>query len=240
MRHNGDRFLDAFNRIDEQLRREALAEAVSLSFADRVWASRLVLAEDRRLLESFAGLRNAIVHQADRRLIAEPTDWSVAEIERIADRLGRRPTVEDVLGPRRVVTTTPDASVLDVAQVMLAKDYSQMPVYEGSAFQALLTFETIARWMAATLDRDEILEAAPIAVVLTHAEVTDDFLFVSRTATVVEVLEAFARERRASHPLHAVLVSNFARTDAPPDNIVTAQDLALLRDAILGSARVPH
>jgi hypothetical protein len=115
-----------------------------------------------------------------------------------------------------------------------------MPVYEGSAFQALLTFETIARWMAATLDRDEILEAAPIAVVLTHAEVTDDFLFVSRTATVVEVLEAFARERRASHPLHAVLVSNFARTDAPPDNIVTAQDLALLRDAILGSARVPH
>ena len=134
------------------------------------------------------------------------------------------------------MTTTPEASVLEVAQVMLAGDYSQMPVYEGSAFQALLTFETIARWMAAALARDALLEAAPIAVVLAHAETTDDFLFVSRTATAVEVLEAFARRSRASHPLNAVIVANFARSDTLPDNIVTGQDLVRLRDAILGRA----
>ena len=68
-------------RIDERLKRDARAGAATDSFAGRVRASDLVLTEDRRLLESFAGLRNAIVHQADNRLIGEPTDWSVAEIE---------------------------------------------------------------------------------------------------------------------------------------------------------------
>lgn len=225
-----DRFQKAYNVIDDHLK----ATVRKRTFGERVSASTdPIVVERRNDLLAFAEVRNLMIHRyGNRRYEVEPSAWLVAEIEHIAEVLTRPPTVDEVLGLRDVATCAPGDDALAVSRLMLARDYSQVPVYEDGRYRAVLTFETLARWMTSRLDEIGLLEAEPVSRVLGSAEVEPLVVFGKRTTSVTEVLDIFTSNTRKGVYVSAVLLSEYASPTSPPTNIVVAADIPVLRAAI--------
>ena len=160
---NSDRFLQAFNRIEQHLRREA-REDKFVSFGKLV---RVAEKRDRIVrryavdLHEFADLRNAIVHETtDSHVIAEPNDRTVKHIEAIAAALGEPPLVApDFI--RKVVTVVETDAIGEAVGLLKGRNYSQLPVTKQGQFYALLTSNTVARWLGAAADEINLMRKRP-------------------------------------------------------------------------------
>ncbi len=181
---------------------------------------------NREDLREYADLRNAIVHRRTLRLLAEPTDEAVADIARIRQIIEEPPRIERAIGVRKVVTCRPGSSVLEATQQMVASNFSQLPVYDGRLFIALLTAETIARWVGARLQTlGGMLEDEPVNDALAYTEDADNIAFLAPAASVFDVLERFDEYSASGKSLDAILVTDKARRDAVPLNIATIYDV---------------
>lgn len=228
---NVDRFLDAFSAI-ERLLRQVSGESRSATFhqivaraADRNAVVRH-FADD---LREYADLRNAIVHERrGSRPIAEPLPEAVAEIEAISARLYRPPQLHAHFR-KKVLTCTVDDMLRVPLLRMRRGNYSQVPAYSDHKFVGLLTFETTARWLAAQLETNEGLWEEPrVKEVLAHAETSENVAFLTRTATVYDALDLFAKHQEVGRSLYAILVTESGKTNETPLGIVTPHDIPTL------------
>jgi hypothetical protein len=151
----GDRFLAAFRSIEHVMRSES-ASRPETHFAELVRQSRnrVVKRFENDLLE-LAELRNAIVHRRNDRLLAEPTEEATRQLEELRDVLAGPPRLDNAIGTRRVEMRSPGDSVRAAARTMRDGNFSQLPIYDKGQFVALLTAETVARWVAAELERHD-------------------------------------------------------------------------------------
>ena len=180
-------------------------------------------------LREYANLRNAIVHAGTRKVLANPTDEAISDINRIRRAIEEPPRIDGAIGRRQVVTCGPSVLVLEATGMLVDGNFSQIPVYDGRAFVALLTAETIARWVGAMLQKhDGLLEDAPVSEVLAHTEDADNTVFMPPSASVFEALDSFDAYSRRGKTLDAMLVSEGARRDASPLNIATIYDVPAL------------
>lgn len=109
-------------------------------------------------LKEFADLRNAVVHErGGGQPIVEPNDWAVARIRAIAEHLMSPPRVLPQF-QTSVVTLTP-ATIGEAVVIMHERSFSRIPIYEHTQFMGLLTSNTIARWLSASVADDIILAA---------------------------------------------------------------------------------
>ncbi len=229
---NSDRFLQAFNRIEQHLRRE-VQEDKFVSFG------RLVRESERRDrivqryavdLHEFADLRNAIVHKTtDDHVIAEPNDRTVQHIETIAAALNEPPLVSPFI--RDVVTVADTSAIGEAVSLLKGRNYSQLPVTKQGAFYALLTTHTVAYWLGAADDKLDLSKIS-VAEVLAHAEADETHVFIGRNATQFEVLEAFERPLRGGKVLSALLITHSGKTHEKIVGIVTAADLPVVLRAL--------
>ncbi|HEY5519018.1 MAG TPA: hypothetical protein VIK08_00020 [Candidatus Limnocylindrales bacterium] len=229
---NSKRFLDAFNQIEGLLFHD-VDGGREIGFAGAVRASRNpIVRRYERDLREYAELRNAIVHAGTGRVLAEPNDGAVEDIEHVAGLLAAPPRVDQVIRGRAVTTTRPDVSIREPVLAMLNGDFSQIPVYGDKAFIALLTAETVSRWVGDSLQRDGgILDDTLVSDVLPHAEHDDNSSFLGPTATVFDALSLFEEFRRKGRTLDAIIVAQDARRDVKPLNIVTIYDVPSLLKA---------
>ena len=229
---NSDRFLQAFNRVEQHLRREA-REDKFVSFG------RLVREAEKRDrivrryaadLHEFADLRNAIVHETtDSHVIAEPNDRTVEHIEAIAAALSEPPLVApDFI--RKVITVTETTPIGEAVGLLKGRNYSQLPVTKQGKFYALLTTNTVARWLGAAADEINLAKTS-VAKVLEHAEDDETHVFVAQTATQFDVLEAFEHPLRTGKVVNALLITHSGKAHEKIVGIVTAADLP----AVLGA-----
>ena len=121
-------------------------------------------------LKEFADLRNAIVHERGTgEVIAEPHEEAVETLESIFRKITDPPRIDRFL--KEVLTSTADEPIGVAAGLMRAGDFSQVPVYLAGTMVALLTAETIARWVAAAFESGVgLVEEESIGIVLTHTE----------------------------------------------------------------------
>jgi CBS domain-containing protein len=235
------RFLDAFNAIEQYLRRH-------FGQRDKGWEPFVALL--RRAteksppirqfeadLEDYADLRNAIVHRSrGDQVIAEPHLSAVQRLERIRDRLLSPPAVHDHFRIE-VVTAAPDQRVGEVAMLMRRGDFSQVPVYAAGSFVALLTAETITRWLAAGLAKDDgFLIDAPVADVLPHTEDPNNYVLLGRKATAFDALEEFRKFTERGASLDAILLTHSGQPTERPLGILTVFDIPKLLGLIAPSA----
>ena len=115
---------------------------------------------------------------------------------------------------------------------MLSKDYSQIPVYRGTVLAALLTTDTIARWVAGALKTDGIMEGAPVQDVLNQAEFADNYQLLDPSATVLEALGCFDACFRRGKRLDAILIAKDVKKTSSPVGIITAFDIPKLNDSL--------
>lgn len=218
---NSDRFLKTFNMIEHHLRKVTKKEkdttfSTLIDLASRSDAAVRALKED---LKEFAELRNAIVHDVrkwkDGRPIAEPNDWAVAEIERIASLLTDPPKVIPLF-QKKVFTLEVNDPIAKAVKSMFDHSFSQIPIYDGQEFMGLLTTNTVVRWLGACVAEDILsLTETSVASVLSYTEDPDNYCFFGRKATLFEALEKFQDYARDGKKLEAILITESGKGSVP-------------------------
>ena len=227
-KQNSSRFLDAFNRIESQLRKIAGQDrrvpfyslvdiASKSSSAVRLWSTTL---------REFADLRNAIIHErTDGHVIAEPNDDSVRHIEHIVTMLTKPPTTIPRF-QKDVLVLKPGDSVADAATIMLRDSFSQIPICDDRGFVALLSANTLSRWLGSSISTDIFcLSETAIEAVLGFSEDQDNCSFLGRNHTVFDALEKFHSYEREGKRLEAILVTQNGKPTESILGIITVWDM---------------
>jgi hypothetical protein len=238
--HNSDEFLAHYSAIETWLRQQAEANR-SLSFyqlVDRAAQRNRAVARYRDDLKEFADLRNAIVHErTDGHIIAEPNERAVADLEQLRARLLNPPAVI----PKFQITVRSRAatdSVGDAVTDMRDGSFSQLPVLSNGKVVALLTSETIVRWLASEVMNEYVGPwETKIEQVLPYTEDQDHYCFLSRRATLLDALSQFEEFAARGKDLDAILISQDGKPDQQLLGILTLYDLPAILDA-LGLKRV--
>jgi hypothetical protein len=192
---NSAAFLNTFSSIEAWLRKQVGTDR-SVSFhqlVERAAEGNSSVRRYRDDLKEFADLRNAIVHERhDGHVIAEPNDRAVADFARICNALLNPPAVIPQF-QRRVQTRDLREHVGQAVSDMRAGSFSQLPIRSDGKVFALLTSETVVRWLASELHNDLIsLSETKIEVVLPHTEDQEHWVFRKSCGSIVEVNGAFA------------------------------------------------
>lgn len=225
-------FLAAFNDIEAHLRSQLSAKR-SDSFR---WMVRL--AEKKHLiskaqseaLDAFAELRNAISHGPYNNLrpIADPRPDTVSIIEHIRDLLINPPIALDSLSHQKVRSLRMDDPITEALGIIRTTEISQFPVYGDKGYIALLTTNTIARWVAADLSDNATLDASTVAEVLDYAETSDSAVFMSRSATAQEVIDTMTGLELP----WSVIVTEHGQPNQKPLRIISGRDMRSLLELV--------
>lgn len=218
-------FLAAFNDIEAYLRSELGAKR-SDSFR---WMVRLaekkhlISKEQSEALDAFAELRNAISHGPYNNLrpIADPRPDTVTMIEHIRDVLTDPPIALQVLPRQKVCSLRMEDSITDALEIIRTTEISQFPVYSDNDYVALLTTNTIARWVAVDLGDNSHLDATTVAEVLDYAEASDSAVFMPRTVTAQEVIDVMTGPDLP----WSVIVTEHGKPDQKPLRIISGRDM---------------
>jgi len=227
-----ERFLRAYNRIDDYLRELLEIDRSRYGFASVVDQAAKRYSVVRRYaddLKEFGALRNAIVHDKEfpARIIADPRPEVVEAIERLADIILDPPRVYPLFG-REVRRLSWDDPIAKPLRWIREYHYTQFPVYRERRFAGLLTSRCVAQWLADSVHNGGVeFGGVTVGDVLRHDEYEGRrVVFVARDATwydAVELLSPAKGKRRAS--LEAILITASGRDDEELLGIITPRDL---------------
>ncbi len=240
---NSDIFLATFSEIESWLRKQAGVDRGTpfYQLIERASYKNRAVAQYRDDLKEFADLRNAIVHERsdDGHVIAEPNDRSVAAFQIIRTALINPPAVIPRF-TKKVLSRPQSDSVGDAVTDMRTGAFSQLPILLDGKVIALLTAETVVRWLATQVHNKMVnpWETA-ISAVIPHAEHEDHYCFVSRRTTLLEALLKFEDFAARGRSLDAILISENGRPDQKLLGILTIFDLPAILDS-LGLKRIPR
>ena len=232
---NSDRFLNAFNSIERSLRMLAKKGKGERFYrlVDTASESYPIVRRFSNDLKEFADLRNAIVHErTDGHVLAEPNDQAVEAIEFVASLLLDPPKVIPLF-QSEVATFSVGDPIAKAVKTMFEQSFSQMPVYDGAIFVGLLTANTVARWLGASVAEDIFsLSETPVSDVLGYTEDKNNFSFLRRDSTLFEVLERFQTFEREGKRLEAILITQNGKLSEALLGIVTIWDLPKIHEAL--------
>ena len=196
---NAERFLDAFNGIEDELKRHAKSKTYT-PFTQLARESTKLTRMQRDLLIKWAELRNVIVHTPSggkSEVIADPREDVVARIETQLEFLVKPPRVLQVLNaPTPQVLSSDESIRVFLREVALPNDFSQSPVRMPDGTLSLITTNAFTRWVATAYDdAGVVLEDAPISHVLEYREPGDAVQLAPRSLTAVAAWAYFSGER---------------------------------------------
>jgi hypothetical protein len=230
-----DRFLSAFNSIEEHLR-EMLGEAQHRTFSDLVHQAGHSHALVRRLsadLRHLAELRNFLVHRyQEHEPLAVPSMLSMQKVERIRDALLRPATLHSLF--HKVVHCCQPADPIGiVAEKMHQHKIAQVPVYEKTSFHGLLTAETLSCWLAARLASGVgLVEEECVAEILKFQENKQPYEFADHRSTVTDAFNWMEKHYHNGRPLQAIVLTPHGRPTELPTGIVTAGDFPVMLESV--------
>jgi CBS domain-containing protein len=236
---NADRFLVAFARVEDALKRLlGSTSRDSFRWVVRQAAKRhaLVASVEEDLVE-YSDLRNAIVHErGGGYVIAEPHLATVERLERIVDLIMDPPRVAQTMS-RPVAVCGPDDPIREAARRMVRGQFSRMPVCEEGGVVGLLTANAVARWISARLDGPpdgalEALREEPVRNVMAYGEASSRYGLVGRDLLVAEAIGLFRAATEQGRRIEAVLVTRTGSAAELPEGIITVQDLPRLYDLV--------
>jgi predicted transcriptional regulator len=127
---------------------------------------------------------------------------------------------------RPVDTIAPEDTVFAVLMLIRERDYSQFPVYCGTAFHGLLTENGITRWLARHVTANGIsLADIRVEKLLMMEEGLTNHEFLSSDSSVDQVVHLYA----TNPDLEAVLITNDGKQTSDLKGIATPYDVVQLR-----------
>lgn len=179
-------------------------------------------------------LRNAIIHGSvkDGSAIAEPHDEIVSKLEEIVKKIESPIKVLPEFQVEIEVVNSLD-QISDALDSFYRGDYSQLPVIENGKFIDLLTTDTVTRWIAANKDEGGyLLENVAVHEILPYKEFPDNYKFVSRNTTLIEVLKIFENFKYKQQLIDAILITQDGKKDQKLLGIITHYDIPDILDKI--------
>lgn len=225
---NATRFLSAFNNIDYAIKTrynfnrsmgfsEAVRKAVALNYTVRKYEDDLI---------GYGRLRNAIVHDNNDYIIAEPHDDVVEKIEKIEKILTTPPCALDVVARRDVLSVSSQKSMKEVICLIASSGYSNLPVVgkDGQIIgiangQKIL--DAFGKFLLSGGKSETFLNSVKIEDMLSKVENSDYYAFANKDVTVEQALDMFHHNSK----LLAILVTHNGGAKEKPLGIMTAADV---------------
>jgi len=209
---NSDRFLAAFHRIEQSMK-DIIGTTDHLSFHKLVELSKKKNAIIRRYeenLREYATLRNAIVHHqtSPEYAIAEPHDEIVEALELI-DMAVAKPVTVGKLFERNVSILQAKDTLKNALILIQEKQYSQIPVYDGTKFVGLFTAVGLMFWLAKNVEKGhDISWEMTVDSTLEHKRKEENHKFVPREMSIFEAEELFKDAILKGKRLEALLITD--------------------------------
>lgn len=225
-----ERFLNAFCRLEDELRRVTGSGThesftMMLDHASRFHAGFSQYRDD---LREYAELRNAIVHKRiGDAPIAEPHPEIVERIEAAADILTQAPRLEAHFR-KHVEVCSPNDSIKQVLDKMLKGHFNQIPVYNGKHIAGLLTSDAIVFWLAQSLSSNFVDPGTKVREMLGHSASADNYAVLSGSSSIFDAIEVFEKAHRRGKHLQAIIITNNGDSDQHPIGIITTLEVPSL------------
>lgn len=233
---NSEKFLTTYNELDKYMRKY-LNESEWTSHIDLI---RKMVKKDKFFknyeydLRSYADLRNAIVHNPDKREanpIAEPHDYIIIKYEDIKNKVMNPPVALNTIAisSNNIFTTTLDSNALNVIKEMNKNIYTHVPVVEDGKMIGIFSENTIFSYIAC--NEDVIIEKDTLIREFTEfiprdSHESECFKFVNRDASIVDIEEIFQNEFKDKRRVAVVFITETGSEKEKLLGLVTAWDLA--------------
>ena len=231
----GLRFLNAYNLLDHSLRVQYNFKT-NISFSDLIRRcaslNQVIRSYEDSLIE-LARLRNAIVHSRGDRLIAEPHEEVVAEIEKIARIISTPPLVVDVIKSTKVDTIQHTATVKDF--LIRANDvgHSNIPAYKDQKLIGVMSRFVLTEHMGKVLkdgrNIEKFLSETTIENYLREFPNNNHFVIASAKVTIEDTLAFFTNKK-----LISVIITSDGTADGKLMGIVVSADIMDLMKVLEG------
>ncbi len=191
MPRNAEKFLDIFSLIEKHLKSK-FNNAYYMPFGDLVRKASAkdgVVKRYREDLFTYSDLRNVMVHNSriNGRIIAEPLDYIVENIERIWNHIKHPEKVSKF--KKKVHYCFTDDKLSKALQFMREYKISQIPIIEKGEIIDVLNASHITDWLAAK----EIVSSSETIIgdVLKNAERNKNFEIISDNMSVFDAAEIY-------------------------------------------------
>ena len=222
---NAERFISAYNNIDYTLKARYNFSR-SMGFSDlirKVVSLNYVIRKNEDDLIDYGRLRNAIVHNNDEYVIAEPHDSVVENIELIEKLITRPPRALDY-ARRDVLTVEANKTMYDVITLITTSKYSNIPVYDNNELVGIANgqkiLDSFGQFLLTGGKADVFLHNVKIEDMLTRIENSNYYMVVPADYTIEQVLEQFHLNNR----LLAILITKTGDAKELPLGIITGVD----------------
>ncbi len=222
----GERFLLAYNKLDQGLRGIYNIKA-SLGFGEiirKIAPINSIIKKYEDDLIEIGRLRNAIVHASGDTLIAEPNVDIVEKLEQITRIVTTPPRVLDALAKRKVYSVDGETSLASVCAEMSTSGYSIVPVYIKNTLVGVINrkmiIDSIGAGIRAGVSIDNLLKQ-PVASALDVLNITSHYEVAPSSITIDSMIFMFQQNRRLS----TVIITKNGNYNEEPLAVIVASDL---------------
>lgn len=220
--HNIERFLSAYNCIDQSLRNR-FKQSSRVGFSDLIrnyLSCYPTRSSDANLLRISSRLRNILTHDqtGPYHYPATPAPWIVDQLETFAESF-KTPKCVIPAFQANVCTLSIEDSLSHAFEMIRSHNFSQLPVYSEKRFRGLLTENGITRWLAHTEKQETIFDFEEITVraALREEENRNNCEFLNREALIDDAMVRF----RANTTLEAIIITHHGKKTESPLGIIT-------------------
>lgn len=232
---NAYRFINAYNLIDQSLRGIYNFKR-NLSFADIVRRTVPLNSVVRRYedkLIDYGRLRNSIVHNStEERIIAEPHNEVVREMEIIASLISSPPKVLDCIKKKDVKILSGKTSIAETIVALSSTGFKRIPIYDNNMLVGVIDSSQIINVLGEVIGNGQNLlkfvENTPIIETLKQKQTEQVYEICSETLTVQEALDIFFNNRK----IQAIIITKKGTLNERPINILTNADFIDLNKII--------
>lgn len=184
-------------------------------------------------LKEYADLRNAIVHERiDGRVIAEPNEYAIKELQTIYEKITLSPKVVEVCA-HSVKTLEISDSLSSALALMNKHGFSQVPIYDKGKYAGMLNSIAISCWMSGVMS-DGMIDISKIMIsdVLSYTRKSRVTLFKAKDLDVYEVLDVYKAYAILPERIDAIIVTETGSESEEPITIVTDHDMLKMIESV--------
>jgi len=233
---NAERFLNAFNEIEQALKKQASSASgenhESEFLIDR---AKFLTPTIRNQLHKWRKLRNVIVHNPKTWSdpIADPRDSEVIGIEKVLEIIKNPPKASQILDLVNPVVLSWDSEISEFFdELMPPKDFSQAPYLDKEGEYRLVTSNAVARWAATNYEKNSgaVMESAMIAEVALFCEEGDQLVCEKHDVSAQAVIDILTST--TGIPPAAVLLTDTGHSSGRAMGLIVKADLPVLYSAV--------
>lgn len=226
---NVHKFIELIQKIEDELRqilKVKVEEKLTLGdLLNRANTGHKVKQTIISELDVMREVRNLLTHRNKGKDVIDIPLSTIEKLTKILQELQNPPKVNQYIA-RGVETCQLNENIKSVLELMVKKDYSQIPVLDGDIFSGLLTTNTISRWLGHRFIVDGIVEEDNrILQILEHTENDKNYKFIPRNSNLSDVIEIFSSEVTSNNIIDAILITENGNSKQKLLGIITKSDL---------------